>query len=411
MAVFKDIGGGNHKVESFEVNASHSFAWTSGSTFLSGSGFSINLANEPPIYYPIGTQDLGGTTDGGFSSYPMFNSVKKYFYVAEEGLAFSGKYNDLDLNADNGEGKYSFNTVGGTDVSAGTNTNAGIKAAVSLLIHQQSVIPSKDRSTSYDAVEVGDIVIYKISHRRWYKYKITSVDTSPTGYDNRYRFGIELIDSDTYDGTDNVSYTAGAVEATFKFTGPGGDVYGFYPSGSMFVWNVGSNYTGEGIKRNSFKVELDGNSLNVQDDGTGKLRLNATGSVVGNVFYEHGVAAIQRNMTASAASLISDDGISILDTAGVTSSFQSVVHIYEHIVDCQIKPSEFNLTFNPSVFETASSGIGSFNDYMNSGSAQPYITTIGLYNDAKELLVVAKLSKPITRMKYTDQTFIVKFDE
>jgi len=278
MAVFKDIGGGNHKVESFEVNASHSFAWTSGSTFLSGSGFSINLANEPPIYYPIGTQDLGGTTDGGFSSYPMFNSVKKYFYIGESSAS-----------------------------------------------------------------------------------------------------------------TDNI--------------------YGFYPSGSMFVWNVGSNYTGEGIKRNSFKVELDGNSLNVQDDGTGKLRLNATGSVVGNVFYEHGVAAIQRNMTASAASLISDDGISILDTAGVTSSFQSVVHIYEHIVDCQIKPSEFNLTFNPSVFETAASGIGSFNDYMNSGSAQPYITTIGLYNDAKELLVVAKLSKPITRMKYTDQTFIVKFDE
>ena len=62
MAVFKTLGGGNHIVEPFEVNASHSFVWTSGSTSnLSGSGFSINLANEPPTNYPIGTnQNMGG---------------------------------------------------------------------------------------------------------------------------------------------------------------------------------------------------------------------------------------------------------------------------------------------------------------------------------------------------------------
>ena len=44
MTVFKRIGGGNHIVEPFEVNASHSFVWTSGST--TADGFSINLANQ-----------------------------------------------------------------------------------------------------------------------------------------------------------------------------------------------------------------------------------------------------------------------------------------------------------------------------------------------------------------------------
>ena len=289
MAIFKQIGGGNHVVEPFEVNASHSFMWTSGSTSnLSGSGFSINLANEPPTNYPIGTtQTLGGLTDGGFYSHPLFNSVKKYFYVGE--------------------------------VSASSN-----------------------------------------------------------------------------------------------------NPYGFYPSASMFVWNVGSNYTGEGIKPDTFKIELDGNTTNIQDDGTGKLKLNKTGSVVGNISYNHGIAVVQRNITASKSSLISADGISIHSssvalTAGVTSSFQSIVNIYEHTVTCKIQPSEYNVTFNPTAYSTVSSGdgvgVGNYNNYMDSGSALPYVTTLGLYNDFNELLAVAKLSKPITRMKHSDQTFVIKFDE
>jgi hypothetical protein len=52
-----------------------------------------------------------------------------------------------------------------------------------------------------------------------------------------------------------------------------------------------------------------------------------------------------------------------------------------------------------------------YNNYINSGSAEPYITSIGLYNDQNELLATAKLSAPLTRMKYTDQTFVIKFDE
>ena len=41
---------------------------------------------------------------------------------------------------------------------------------------------------------------------------------------------------------------------------------------------------------------------------------------------------------------------------------------------------------------------------------QPYVTTIGLYNDEDELLMVAKLAKPIALSTDTDMTFIVKYD-
>ena len=436
MSVFKKLAAGDHFVDSFEVNYSQSYSWISGSagtngqysptSSLSGSGFSINLSREPPSDYPgRNLEDVdddsdveaskGGITDGNFYSYPLYNTTKRYFYVAEDvgkdgSSWFRTRYNDLDLNADDGAGHYSFNTVGGNDVSAGTLTNAGLKGAASLLIHKTGVHANTDYSSRYEAVTVGDIVTYKISDRRWYKYKIISVDTSPTGMANRYRFGIELIDSDTSDGTGNLSYTAKAADARFTFTGPGGNIYDFYPSGSMFVWNIPSNEMGEGIKRDTFKIELDAHTLNVQDDGDGKLRLNGTGSAIGNIFYEQGIATVQQNMTAS-THLISEDGISITGSAGVTSSFRSTVNIYEHRIGCKIKPSEFNTTFNPTTFHSASSGTGSYSDQMFSGSTLPYVTTVGLYNDVNELLAVAKLSHPIIRTKYTDQTFVIKFDE
>ena len=191
----------------------------------------------------------------------------------------------------------------------------------------------------------------------------------------------------------------------------------------MFVWNIGSNFTGEGIKPDTFKIELAGSSLNIQDDGTGKLKLNKTGSVVGNISYNHGIATVQRNITASATSFISADGISIRNNVVVTSTFQSIVNIYEHTVTCKIQPAEYNITFNPSAYTTVNSydendltggeplGVGNYNNYIDSGSTLPYVTTLGLYNDFNEMLAVAKLSKPITRMKHSDQTFVIKFDE
>ena len=40
----------------------------------------------------------------------------------------------------------------------------------------------------------------------------------------------------------------------------------------------------------------------------------------------------------------------------------------------------------------------------------PYMTTIGLYNDNKELLAVSKLSRAIKKDPDLGYTFIVKFD-
>ena len=41
---------------------------------------------------------------------------------------------------------------------------------------------------------------------------------------------------------------------------------------------------------------------------------------------------------------------------------------------------------------------------------QPYATTVGLYNDSNQLIGVGKLGQPIPKSRFTDMTFVVKFD-
>jgi len=188
------------------------------------------------------------------------------------------------------------------------------------------------------------------------------------------------------------------------------DIYDFYPSHSMFVWNVGSLYFGERIEEGSFRIDIDGDSDYIQDDTQGNLKLNGSGATIGRIFYENGLACVQRD-SGTVGNFISGSGMGIQNGGVVTTTFNSTLTIYEHTVVCNIEPSEYNSTTNPTAFQTISGSTQTYNNYISSGSANPYITSIGLYNAQNELLATAKLSGPLTRTKYTDQTFIIKFDE
>ena len=96
-------------------------------------------------------------------------------------------------------------------------------------------------------------------------------------------------------------------------------------------------------------------------------------------------------------------------------SFKNEHIIYENEVRCVIKESEFNLSYNPTLV-SGSYASGSLK-YFATGSIlpsgsyfTPYVTTLGLYNDNNELLVVAKFSKPMLISPDTDMTFVVKYD-
>tara|TARA_B100001059_G_scaffold51215_1_gene44710 strand:+ start:28529 stop:29866 length:1338 start_codon:yes stop_codon:yes gene_type:complete len=71
------------------------------------------------------------------------------------------------------------------------------------------------------------------------------------------------------------------------------------------------------------------------------------------------------------------------------------------------KNAEFNYSNNPS-FVTGSLGQLSFNSFKN--DPQTFITSVGLYNDRRELLAIAKLSQPLLK-NYTREALIkVKLD-
>lgn len=91
-----------------------------------------------------------------------------------------------------------------------------------------------------------------------------------------------------------------------------------------------------------------------------------------------------------------------------TMSFQSEYTIYQNEVRCTVKENDFNYTLNPSANKAGTSG--SYIDAVTGSDFHPYSTTVGLYNDKDELLVVGKLSRPYPVPPNTDMTFIVRWD-
>ena len=78
---------------------------------------------------------------------------------------------------------------------------------------------------------------------------------------------------------------------------------------------------------------------------------------------------------------------------------------------CNLLDSEFNVTQNPTIIEPASSSLGTVSaSFTEDENFNPYITTIGLYNDSNELLAIGKLAQPIQKPIDYDITFMIRFD-
>lgn len=90
-----------------------------------------------------------------------------------------------------------------------------------------------------------------------------------------------------------------------------------------------------------------------------------------------------------------------------TMKLQAETTLYQKEVRCTIEQNDFNYSQNPTVF---SGSLGQVRDFVTGSSFRPYFTTVGLYNDKDELLVVGKVSTPVPVSSYSDMTVIVKWD-
>ena len=84
--------------------------------------------------------------------------------------------------------------------------------------------------------------------------------------------------------------------------------------------------------------------------------------------------------------------------------------MYENYITAQIKENEFNLSYNPSLRQTGSNAYSEIKNYATCSDFAPYATTLGLYNDDNELLMVAKFGQPVPISVETDMTFLIRYD-
>ena len=102
--------------------------------------------------------------------------------------------------------------------------------------------------------------------------------------------------------------------------------------------------------------------------------------------------------------------INAISASGFSSypfTLNSQENISSDYIFCRPRSAQFNYSENPS-FISGSTGEVLYDSFIN--NPQVYITTVGLYNDASELLAVAKLSRPLLK-DFTKEALIrVKLD-
>jgi len=123
---------------------------------------------------------------------------------------------------------------------------------------------------------------------------------------------------------------------------------------------------------------------------------------VGNCFYSMGITTITH------------PGYITSLTPGTNEitqyKFKGTHTIWEHEYQCTIDEFEYNDTLNSSARVTKSPQDPNMADFVTGSLFKPYITTVGLYNEQNDLLVVAKLGSPIRTSNETDTTIVVRWD-
>ena len=162
-----------------------------------------------------------------------------------------------------------------------------------------------------------------------------------------------------------------------------------------------------------------------QDDAEGNLYVSGTNinQKVGDIIYPHGMAIITDRAYTNLVFAAYDNRDTRLK---VTMSFENTQPIFTHNYHCKIRESEYNFTYNPSALSSSlktvydndgnlystSSAVsdGVIKNNLTGSAFQTYITTVGLYNDANELIAVGKTGQPIPKSANTEMTIIVKID-
>lgn len=292
-----------------------------------------------------------------------------------------------------------------------TGSNIGIDRFLGENI--EGVFSIQDSTTGEIAVEYRKLVYNSVKQLYYSNYLSGSYGSSvstPSILPGADRAGDTLVGDISSAGRfDNYLETTLTYQRTFPTAS----------NAIVGVVSIPSKLYGDYIKPGSFKLQAESGSI--FDDINGNVFLSATGNYIGNIIYQHGLVVLTKDtldggvLYGSAFYGTSSYGVApnsvienLIESPNVTCSFSSSFTIFETQYKCTIDTSEFNFSQNPSL--VSSSLTGQVYDFVTGSYFNPYVTTVGLYNENQELLAVGKLSKPLPTNNTTDLTVLINID-
>jgi hypothetical protein len=195
----------------------------------------------------------------------------------------------------------------------------------------------------------------------------------------------------------------------------------YIPTGSneiIGVISIPSNLFGNFLQPGT--VSISNGTITLTDDGNGNMIHNS--EKYGDVIYEHGIIILTSDGVTSnvgygyvsygtATYGVATENIinSFATGSNITCSFNSAYNIFETQYKCTIRENEFNFSTNPTQI-SGSSNSGILYDFATGSFFTPYATTVGLYDNAYNLLAVAKLAQPLPLSAVTDTSILVNLD-
>jgi len=343
------------------------------------------------VYNETGLFDENSDKSEGYFVHTLYNSLKSKYY-SQEGNAFT-TFGSSENLADLKSERVIPNTFRIIPIDRNRFGEEIKKESISLSIEDLNFVDD-----GYGVIrEVGNV----------YTLISLDLDNNGVGYltidDGFQYFIIEVISMDLNDGSSTLIYNGDTDE--------------------YFI----------------IAIDFQNNKINF----TAKLTFENTDIKLkthGNIFYDDGLIVMTND----------------IDFNSYTLDYRSTQTIYETEILISANSGEFNYSQNPTAVNVLVSGSydfeitgvtnsfpagtkkikeisdisrreffsgsygsvsGSWEDYYTSGSIDPngsylttYITTIGLYDDDDNLLVVAKLPKPIKNLPDYNLNFLVRFD-
>ena len=244
------------------------------------------------------------------------------------------------------------------------------------------------QATSTTDSQYSELVYRNLQHLYYSRFRNNQVTSS------RY---------DTYDQTTLNEHVVRELPVTASVISIPKDIFGHaIKPGTLTLaadGNYGS-YVSTSFVSGGYTYVSDVDGFNIYDNGEGVLLdSNNNNQKVGDVIYTHGQIIITDQETITELNLVDS----------YTVRFLSSYDIFTHNYNCRSNQSQLNFSQNPTTYENSTVS-GSIRDNVTGSYFQPYVTTVGLYNDAHELVAVGKLAQPIPKSQHVDTTFVVKFD-